>query len=177
MIVGVSAKVVPILRGANSERLTRLWLPFGLINAGCALRVVGQTATDWAEWVFPLAGVSGVLEVLGLAVWGTHLAGLMLRRPGWQEAPALRDDRPIEAGDSVTGVLDRYPELLPVFLDFGFKPLANPVLRRAARGVAIQRACRFVGVDPVDFLTALNRKRPAPVRRTVSLPVLKGLTV
>jgi hypothetical protein len=82
MIVGVAAKVVPVLRGYHPKELPGLWVPFVLINVGCALRVVGQTATDWADWVFPLAGTSGVLEVTGLAVWGAHLARLMLGRPG-----------------------------------------------------------------------------------------------
>src|SRR5690606_2967129 len=90
MIVGVSSKVVPVLRGVDPRQLTDLWVPFVLINAGCALRVVGQTATDWADWVFPLAGASGVLEVAGLAVWGFHLAGLMLCRPGWAETKPAR---------------------------------------------------------------------------------------
>lgn len=86
MIVGVAAKVVPALRGADPRALPRLWVPFVLINLGCGLRVIGQTATDFADWVFPLAGVSGVLEVAGLAVWGFHLARLMLGRPGWEAA-------------------------------------------------------------------------------------------
>jgi hypothetical protein len=84
MIVGVSSKVVPVLRGADPKTLTRLWLPFALINFGCALRVAGQTATDFADWMFPIAGVSGVLEVTGLAIWGAHLIRLMIGRPGWE---------------------------------------------------------------------------------------------
>jgi hypothetical protein len=162
MIVGVASKVVPTLRGADPTALTRLWVPFALINLGCSLRVVGQTATDWADWVFPLAGVSGVLEVTGLAVWGATLPRLMLRPAGWEAADPARGG-PIRAGDSVAGVLARHPELLPVFLDWGFKPLANPVLRRtAARGVTVALACRIVGVDGGDFLAALNAGRSVP---------------
>ena len=41
----------PILRGVDPKSLSRLWLPFVLINLGCALRVAGQTATDFADWV------------------------------------------------------------------------------------------------------------------------------
>jgi len=88
MIVGMAAKVVPVLRGADTKALPRLWVPFVLINLGCALRVAGQTATDFADWVFPLAGVSGVLEVAGLAVWGAPLVRLMLGLPGC----AVEDD-------------------------------------------------------------------------------------
>ena len=85
MIVGVGAKVAAAHRGYLPRELTSLWVPFVLINAGCTLRVVGQTATDWAGWVFPITGASGVLEVTGLAVWGVHMAGMMLRPSRWPE--------------------------------------------------------------------------------------------
>jgi hypothetical protein len=173
MIVGVAARVVPTLRGADPRLLPRLWAPFVLINLGCGLRVLGQTVTDWDDRVFPLIGASGVLEVAGLAVWGAHLAGLMLRRPEWAEDPDVRGLRPVEASDSVAAVLDRHPGLLPVFLEFGFKPLANPALRRtAARGVSIELACRITGADAGALLAALNARLPLP-GSTVSLPVLR----
>ncbi len=173
MIVGVASKVVPTLRGADPKSLTRLWVPFMLINLGCTIRVSGQIATDWANWVFPVAGVSGVLEVTGLAVWGIGLVRLMIRPAGWEVCEKLVRGTPIRSGDSVAGVLDRYPELLPVFLEWGFKPLANPVLRRtAARGVTITLACRILGVNANEFLAALNAGRSAlsPVR---SLPLIE----
>jgi hypothetical protein len=177
MIVGVAAKVVPVLRGADPKALPRLWVPLVLINLGCALRVAGQTATDVADWVFPLAGVSGLLEVAGLAVWGVHLARLMLGRPGWEDSPRGVWPRKVGPGDSVTEILDRQPVLRPVFLEFGFRPLANPVLRRtAARGVTVALACRIVGADLEKFLAALNARIPFP-RPALSLPVLDSAEV
>lgn len=172
MIVAVASKVVPILRGADPKALSRLWLPFALINIGCALRVIGQTATDFADWVFPVAGLSGMLEVTGLAIWGIHLAGLMLRRPGWLERSRDSWPRKVAPGDYVTDILDRQPDLLPVFLKFGFRPLANPVLRRtAARGVTVALACRIAGVNLRKFLTTLNAHIRLP-RPVLSLPLL-----
>jgi hypothetical protein len=172
MIVGMAAKVVPVLRGADPKALPRLWVPFILINLGCALRVAGQTATDAADWVFPLAGVSGVLEVAGLAAWGAHLARLMLGRPGWADAARGSWPRTVGPGDYVADVLDRQPDLHAVFLEFGFRPLASPVLRRTvARGVTIALACRIVGADPEKFLAAVNARIPFP-RPALSLPVL-----
>jgi hypothetical protein len=44
MIVGVAAKVVPTLNGVDGRALPALWVPFLLLNAGCALRVVGRMA-------------------------------------------------------------------------------------------------------------------------------------
>jgi hypothetical protein len=172
MIVGVAAKVVPVLRGADPNSLSRLWVPFVLINFGCFLRVAGQTATDFSDRVFLLTGLSGVLEVTGLAVWGTHLIRLMVGRPGWAEASRKPWPRMIGLGDYVADVLDRQPNLLDVFLGFGFRPLANPVLRRTvARGVTVGTACRIVGVDPGKFLAAVNGRIPLP-RPAVSLTVL-----
>ncbi|HET6573200.1 MAG TPA: DUF1858 domain-containing protein [Fimbriiglobus sp.] len=164
MIVGVASKIVPTLNGVDPRSLTRLWLPFALINLGCALRVAGQTATDLADWVFPLAGVSGTLEVAGLAVWGVHLWRVM--NGAYTDQRFVRREaagRPIARGDYVVDVLDWHPELLPVFLEYGFRPLASPVLRRtAARGVTIGLACRFVGADEERFVAALNANRSAP---------------
>jgi len=39
MIVGVAARVVPILAGLDASRLSRLWGPFLLLNIGCIGRV------------------------------------------------------------------------------------------------------------------------------------------
>jgi hypothetical protein len=134
--------------------------------------VAAQTATEFSDRVFPLAGASGVMEVTGLAVWGVHLARLMLGRPGWQEAPRGVWPRTVGPGDYVTDILGRQPDLLPVLLEFGFRPLANPVLRRtAARGVTIALACRIIGADLPQVLAALNARIPFP-RPARSFPVL-----
>jgi hypothetical protein len=168
MIVGVAAKVVPTLKGLDVRALSPLWGPFVLINLGCGLRVAGQTLTDLAPVSFPVAGVSGLLEVLGLAWWGVHLwlimAGLLKvpSPPEHNAAGLLVAGDPIEATNLVGQVLDLYPELLPVFLDWGFKPLAYALFRKAlAYRVTIVQACRRVGVDLTPFLEALNKERRA----------------
>ncbi|MDX9973297.1 MAG: NnrS family protein [FCB group bacterium] len=82
MIVGVSAKVVPMLKGIPGSSLTSLWLPFALLNLGCFLRVSMQTLTDFNTAAFPVAGVSGLLEVTALALWGFHLWKVMNAKQG-----------------------------------------------------------------------------------------------
>jgi hypothetical protein len=176
MIVGVAAKVVPTLNGVDVRRLSGLWAPFVLINAGCALRVLAQTATDFTPRAFPVAGVSGLLEVTGLAIWGVHLwrvmAGRARLRGAGEQAPAVVPGEPIVAAHRVGDVLDRYPALLDTFLDFGFTALTNPLLRRTvARLVTIDQACRRQGVDLTCFLTALNGTRLSTERRH-SLPLV-----
>lgn len=77
MIVGMAAKVVPTLQGLDVRRLGGLWGPFVLLTAGCALRVIAQAATDITPRAYPIAGVSGVLEVAGLTWWAVHLVSMM----------------------------------------------------------------------------------------------------
>jgi hypothetical protein len=93
MIVGVAARVVPTLNGVDIHRLAPLWGSFLLLNVGCALRVVAQTLTDFTPHAFPVAGISGLLEVSGLALWGVHLwtamAGQACRRLGREPGPVV----------------------------------------------------------------------------------------
>jgi hypothetical protein len=179
MIVGVAAKVVPTLNGIDGRRLSGLWGPFVLLNLGCALRVSAQTLTDFTTVAFPVAGVSGLLEVSGLAWWGLHLIAVMRGRgrtaagPDEASSTCLLPGESIRATHRVGQVLDCYPHLLPTFLAVGFQPLANPRVRQTlARRVTIGWACRFGGVDCERLLESLNREREKGTGRRVSLPLL-----
>ncbi|HET7751643.1 MAG TPA: NnrS family protein [Terriglobales bacterium] len=78
MILGVSARVVPILAGVDSRKLDSLWAPFLLINLGCAGRVGLQILTDFSPTVtYPLIGLTGFIEVVALAWWGIGLWRVM----------------------------------------------------------------------------------------------------
>jgi hypothetical protein len=83
------------------------------------------------------------------------------RRPAPPPRPHLADGASIEEGHRVGEVLDLYPALANVFAAFGFRPLANPYLRRTlAARVGIGEACQFLGGDPTALLAALNAARP-----------------
>ena len=73
MIMGVAAKIVPILAGVDSRRLSALWGPFLLVNTGNGLRVIFQIGTDFFPQAFLLLGVTGFLQVAGFAWWGYEL--------------------------------------------------------------------------------------------------------
>ncbi|GAB3140746.1 hypothetical protein GCM10027290_12070 [Micromonospora sonneratiae] len=79
MIMGVSARVVPTLRGIPPRSLGSLMGPFLLVNTGCLLRVSLQTLTDWHPVFFAVVGVSGLFELTGLAWWGAEMLRLMHR--------------------------------------------------------------------------------------------------
>jgi hypothetical protein len=175
MIVGVAARVVPTLNGVDPRRLTPLWGPFVLLNTGCALRVLGQTLTDFLPAAFPFTGASGGLEVLGLAWWSIHLWRIMSGHaaPGTEgNPPDHAEDKPITANDCVGPVLDRYPFLLDTFLAYGFRPLSNPLLRRSvARYLTIAAACRYRGIACEPFLASLNEARVRHLERAITIPL------
>ena len=177
MIVGVAAKVVPVLNGVDTRTLSQLWLPFILINTGCFLRVSTQILTDLAPQAFSVIGLSGTLEVTGIAIWGIGLYRLM-RRASVKERVEERVPRPvsINASDTPGLVVESAPELLEVFARFGFAPLQNPLLRRTlARQITIRQACRMQHVDEAKLLvalnTALNRGRGD---QSVAFPILNS---
>jgi hypothetical protein len=163
MIVGVASRVVPTLNGVDPRRLPQLWVPFLLLNGGCTLRVVGQAWTDFAPTVFPIAGISGVLEVSGLTLWAVHMwrimfGGYALSFVENAPTPAVHDG--FAPDDFVGEILDRYPSLLSTFVAFGFQPLANSFMRRTvARHITLATACRHLGVDLETFLAVLNDAR------------------
>jgi hypothetical protein len=155
MILGVSSKVVPILQGIDVRGLPGLWWPFVLINAGNFLRVSSQVATDLAPGpAFPLMGISGAFEVLGLAIWGVHLWKLLAAPTAPEAARGT-----ITAESRVASIADEFPQTLDVFEAFGFKELRNPILRNTlARKVTVRMACGMKHVDEEKFLAALRER-------------------
>jgi hypothetical protein len=174
MIVGVAAKVVPTLGGVSSHALSSLWGPFALINAGCLIRVFGQTLTDFTPHAFPLAGVSWLLEVTGLALWGGHLAWIMAGKARGSVNSLAAEDlatREIRATDTVGAVLASEPRLLNDFLQAGFTTLASEYARQTmARVVTLRQACRRMGVDEPELVAQLNASRLQ--LRTRRLPMI-----
>jgi hypothetical protein len=130
-----------------------------------------QILTDWAPGAYPLIGLSGTLEVIGLAWWGIGLVAIILlasgRSAGERADFPPRPDR-IEGTHRVADVLDWFPVAEGVFLDHGFLALRNPVLRRTlARQVTIGQAARLRGVDVTALLAALNRRAVLPSLRVL----------
>lgn len=154
-ILGMAAKVVPTLNGVDIRRLHGLWIPFILVNAGCLMRVSFQIATDFREWAYPIAGVSGLLELSGIAIWGIHLWRIM---NGWKpiDQPVTRPTG-ITADDKIGLIVDWFPETLPVLVSRGFTPLANPVMRRTiAKTVSVKMAAAHQNLELDALLEELN---------------------
>ena len=97
IILGVSSRVVPILAGVDSKRLTSLWGPFILLNAGCAGRVILQILTESVPHIaYAMIGISGVMELTALAWWGIGLWHVM-NLSKTHRASVLRVPIPLEA--------------------------------------------------------------------------------
>lgn len=74
MILGVSSRVVPILAGVDSTKVSSLWGPFILFNVGNAGRVVLEILTDFAPRpAYSLLGLTGFIEITALFWWGIEL--------------------------------------------------------------------------------------------------------
>jgi hypothetical protein len=159
MIMGVAAKVVPVLNGVDTRMLSRLWLPFVLVNTGCFLRVSTQILTDLVSGAFSAIGLSGVLEVAGISLWGIGLWKVMNSNLRLNESAKACVQRPIRvlSEDKVGLVVEGAPELMPIFVRFGFTEIQNPLLRRTvARQTSIRQACRMRSIDETALLAALN---------------------
>jgi hypothetical protein len=177
MIMGMAAKVVPTLNGIDPRTLSSLRGPFLLVNLGCMLRITMQIATDWTQVAYTPIGVSGMLEVTGLAWWGLGLMALIRkgRRAAFVTAPSPAPER-IEPSHRVADVLEWFPRTEEVFLRHGFTAVKNAVLRRTlARQVTVAQATSLRGVSLHELLNDLNNlvhraatKLPAPLPDTCS---------
>jgi hypothetical protein len=172
MIMGMAARVVPTLNGVDPRTLSPLRGPFFLVNVGCLARVTMQVATDWTSSAYPLIGLSGTLEVAGLAWWGITLVGLMVRARQAFHSPQAVGEAPerIEASHRVADVLEWFPQTEPIFLRHGFSALKNARLRQTlARHVTLAQAA---ALRQVDLATLLNDLNAALQGRRMELPVL-----
>ena len=154
MIVGVSSKIVPVLCGLSPTQVSTLRATFWLMNIGNCMRVVFQILTDSYTWAYPLMAASAWIEVAGLSIWAIDLWKAMSLRP----VPGSSCGKvPLTRSTRVADVTAAYPETIPVFLQFGFSMITNPVMRRTvARSVSLEQVCRLRRVDCDQLLSALR---------------------
>lgn len=155
-IMGVAARIIPTLAGLDANSLGKLAVPFALVNTGCFLRVAGQVATDFNPDAFVVTGLSGLLEVTGLTLWGLPLAAILLglRQPGaLPRLSRLDPDAPVAA------ILASFPQAREALLALGFSQLQQPFfLRTVARTISLRQACALRGQDLQAVLSALEQK-------------------
>jgi hypothetical protein len=159
MIMGFGAKVIPVLNGKDWRKLDSLWLTFILINTGCLLRVSTQILTDWNHSFFAVIAISGICEVTALVVWAVPLLNMMWNGKSSEATTPVRAlNLPIKPTDTVADVVFSFPKTQPVFINFGFSQINNPVLLNTmARTVTIGQVARMRNIEPELFTEELNR--------------------
>jgi hypothetical protein len=176
MIVGVSSKIVPVLCGLGPSQVSTLRAAFWLINIGNGMRVAFQILTDTFVWAYPVMAASAWIEVIGLAIWAVDLWMAMRRRPA---TGATCGDVPLALSARVAEVAAAYPETIPVFLQFGFTMIANPLMRQTvARSVSLAQVCRLRRVDSQQLMAALRKAvdaRPVVRRGPEELIAISGV--
>ena len=160
MIIGYASKMVPTFKGVGMYSIKLADLSFYLINIGCFLRVSTQIMIGLSnDSYYSLIGFSGWIEftaigIFGYNVWKTMNAEDEDEIEGQQEA--LTE---ITGDTNIAIAIDQYPEILDVFLEFGFKQLSNPVARKTvAKMFTIKQATKIHPVDVDTLLKALNEK-------------------
>jgi hypothetical protein len=91
MILGMSSRFIERTIDPAIIPDWSLMVPFVLVNTGCAMRVLFQALTDLYATAFPIAGISGVLELSGIAVWAVWMLRCLYGStvmPGEQSANA-----------------------------------------------------------------------------------------
>ncbi len=103
MVMGVTSKIVPTLRGRDTHRLNALWLPFALIVVGNAMRVSAEVITDFTPRVFFLTGIGSVFVFVAMLTWGIDLWRIM-NAPAEGVPPCQQTVKKKPAGVNVTFV-------------------------------------------------------------------------
>ncbi len=161
-VMGFACQAFPRFKHTSLARPRPALASLGLMLAGILVRSVGEPLAGELPWAGPVAVAASVLEVaaVGLFVWviaatwrgsGKGLAfydGYIVCSLFWFLVQAVWE------------------------VALGFRPLANPLLRRTvARRVTVGQACRQLGLDPGEVVAALNRACGAREARKLSLPL------
>ena len=78
MILGFGSHVVARMNDLDERRLPSLWSVFILLNVGNTARVTLEIATDFTLAAYAPMGITGFVELLGLAIWAYHVARPLL---------------------------------------------------------------------------------------------------
>jgi NnrS protein len=80
MIVGVGSHVIATMKDLGDSKLNPLWATFVLLNIGNLGRVACEIGTDYDKFFFLPMGLTGFLELAGLALWAIPIAKIILPR-------------------------------------------------------------------------------------------------
>lgn len=157
MLVGVASRILPIFSGAQRTPPAYLAQIYGVLLAGCALRVIGQIASGiWGGPWYAVMGVSGWLETYGISLFALDVLRLLNGSP--DIAPFNDPGEEVEIGPEapVGPLVAHRPWLVPVFARHGMAQVSSPVLQRTiGRRVTLAQACSRFQLEPDGFISEL----------------------
>ncbi len=137
----------------------------GLIGMLFSYLVGGFWSSDWKTILFhtfsTVTAVSIILFIANIYTVLTPAAaapqGIAAPLPPPISRVEEKEKEIITADMRVSSVFEKWPNLLQVFIDSGFKALANPAARATfARMITIKQACKVHSVDLESFVQKLN---------------------
>lgn len=168
MIIGYASKMVPTFKGVGMYSIRLADASFYLINIGCFLRVSTQIMIGLSkDSYYSLIGFSGWIELTAIGIFGYNIWKTMNAKDEEETEepqetltePACTYSGRITEDTNIADAIDQYPEILDVFLEFGFKQLSSPVARKTvAKMFTIKQATKIHPVNIDTLLKALNKK-------------------
>ncbi len=152
MIAGVAFHVLPRFSARKLPWPEGMKYQFILQNVGLLGMVALYAAGGWRGGIAHAVFVFfAILAGMAMAIMFYNLY-FVLTAP--EETPKPEK---ITGEMKVADVLDHFPQALALFLESGFKSLANPAARQTfAKVVSIEKACDKHGVSTTAFLEKLN---------------------
>ncbi len=89
------------------------------------MRVIFQVVTDVSAQTYLVTGVSGLLEMTGIAVRGTHLWRIMNR--GESRVGSHESEGSITTDETVASAVERFAETMP-FLSKNREEVSRPTI-------------------------------------------------
>ena len=170
MIFGVGYHMIPRFSGALVWSARLAWWHWTLGNVGLLGMAFGFWLNRLGDGRFGwLLGTAGTLEAAGFLLFAGNLVVSLWKaaEPHPSALPVLaaslaarlakRAAGAIEATSTPAQVLGAHPQLLPIFLTFGFSGLADPEhVRTMGSRVTLAQAAQRHGVNLEELLAALN---------------------
>jgi hypothetical protein len=158
MIVGVAWRILPIFSGAPRPAARLLPVVYGLLLAGCLLRVGGQVAAGlWGGAWYGVMGISGWLELAGVTFFGLDVLRLLKAAPDTGALPDVGGPVTLSLDAPVGPLVAHAPWLVAVFARHGMAQVSNPLFQRTVgQRVTVLQACRRFHVEPEAFLQELQ---------------------
>lgn len=160
MIIGYASKMVPTFKGVGMYSIRLADASFYLINIGCFLRVSTQIMIGLSkDSYYSLIGFSGWIELTAIGIFGYNIWKTMNAEDEEEIEEPQETLTEITEDTNIADAIDQYPEILEVFLEFGFKQLSSPVARKTvAKMFTIKQATKIHPVNIDTLLKALNEK-------------------